>query len=255
MAAPHSYGRVREVAIEVLSGESVQFGGAMQFDSFEQAILGILNSDQFMKRQDSETIRDIFWDLFRQGYITLGFDSSNNSWPFFRLSPFGKRSLDTRDPIRFHDATSYIGLIKKRVPDLSSLAETYLAESIKDFYSDCLLSSCVMLGVAAEIEFDKLVDAAASNTIHGHLFSSTKSKTKISQKIDAFRKAYSSIKNSFTVEDIENRLLNIQSILRISRNDAGHAMAANISREEVFINLQMFVSYAGHLYALRQELK
>jgi hypothetical protein len=255
MATPHSYERVREAMIDVLSGRTVQMAPPWQYGSLVHTLLTQLKSEQYTREADGQTIADIFWDLFRQGYITLGYNNSNDFWPFFRLSPFGRQSLATGTPIRFHDAVSYVDLVRTRVPDLPPLTETYLTEAIKDFYAGCLLSACVMLGVAAEIEFNRLLDTAIANTTHGHLFAATAGKTKISQKIDAFRKAYSPIKGNFKVEDIDNRLLNIQSILRISRNDAGHAMAASVSREEVFINLQMFVSYAGHLYELRQELK
>ncbi len=42
---------------------------------------------------DSELVRDIFWDLFRQGSITLGWNDSNDAWPFFRLSHVGGQTL------------------------------------------------------------------------------------------------------------------------------------------------------------------
>jgi hypothetical protein len=254
MATPHTYEQVRDVVIDALTGTTIKMAAPWQYNSLLGAVLSKLQSDQYISDADGKTVADVFWDLFRQGYITLGFDNPNNFWPFFRLSPFGQQSLATANPIRFHDATSYMALVRARVPDLPTLNETYLVEAIKDFYAGCLLSASVMLGVAAEIEFNRLVDTAVANATHGGQFSATASKRNISQRIDAFRKAYNPIKANFNVEDIDNRLLNIQSILRISRNDAGHAMAASVSREEVFINLQMFVSYAGHLYELRREL-
>jgi hypothetical protein len=40
--------------------------------------------------RDRDTLLEIFWDLFRQGIITLGLNDNNPQWPWFRLSRFGE---------------------------------------------------------------------------------------------------------------------------------------------------------------------
>ena len=102
-------------------------------------------------------MRDVFWDLFRQGFITLGKDDPNNMWPWFRLSHFGQKTLQIQSPYRFHDTTSFIAMTKREVPDISPEATAYLEEAVAAFYAGCLLASCVMLGVAAEAEFLRLI--------------------------------------------------------------------------------------------------
>ncbi len=97
-----------------------------------------------------------WWSAF----ITFGLDDWNPMWPFFRLSHFGQETLDAQKPYRFHDVTGYLAMIKAEVPDISAEAADYLEEAIASFFADCLLASCVMLGVAAEAEFSRLVDAA-----------------------------------------------------------------------------------------------
>jgi hypothetical protein len=75
----------------------------------------------------AELVLDVFWDLFRQGFITLGIDSSHNAgWPWFRLSRFGTKALQNQSPYRFHDTTSYIAILKKEVPDILDEAVAYL---------------------------------------------------------------------------------------------------------------------------------
>jgi hypothetical protein len=64
-------------------------------------------------------------------------------------------------------ACSFLAVVKKEVPNISSEALVYLDEAVAAFYAGCLLASCVMLGVAAEAEFLRLVDAAASGAKHG----------------------------------------------------------------------------------------
>ena len=62
--------------------------------------------------QDIELVRDIFWDLSGQGFITLGLNDADPGWPFFRLSYFGQQTLGTQSPFRFHDTRSFINMVR-----------------------------------------------------------------------------------------------------------------------------------------------
>jgi len=123
---------------------------------------------------DAELVRDVFWDLFRQGFITLGLNDSNPNWPWFRLSHFGERALKTQSPYRFHDTGSFIGLVRTEVPDISPEAVVYPEEAVAALYAGCLLACCVMLGVAAEAEFLRLLDVAAKNATYRPKFAHAK---------------------------------------------------------------------------------
>ncbi len=120
----HTYEEVRDVIMDVLLGRvSV---GEMP-NSFEKLVTKA--TFVFSQRSgrpfnpadpprinpyDAEFVREVFWDLFRQGFITLGIDSSHNAgWPWFRLSRFGASTLQTKSPYRFHDTTSFLALEKK----------------------------------------------------------------------------------------------------------------------------------------------
>jgi hypothetical protein len=56
-------------------------------------------------------------------------------------------------------------------------------------------------------------------------------------------------------EDLDINLNAVQSIIRIARNEAGHPSGAHSpSREQVFVNLQIFLPYADQVGRLRKEL-
>jgi hypothetical protein len=205
-----------------------------------------------------ELVRDVFWDLFRQGVITLGSDDNHEAWPWFRLSHYGARTLLNQSPFRFHDAASYLGLVKTEVPDISSEALTYLDEAVATFYSDCLLASCVMLGVAAETEFLSLVRVGRANRSHAPLFEKADKERTIRQKILKFQNGLKSLPTELLEqagEDIETHLNAIQSVLRVARNEAGHVTTAKPpSREQVYVFLQLFIPFAKQLAQLRVAL-
>jgi hypothetical protein len=209
-----------------------------------------------LRGNDAELVRDIFWDLFRQGFITLGLNASNEQWPFFRLSYFGQRTLASHKPYRFHDTDSYLQMVRNEVPDISPDAVEYLDEAVATFYSDCMFACCVMLGVAAEVEFLRLVDVAAANKTHGAAFAPIQNLPFIRQKITKFHQELKPLLKNLppqAVEDLDINFTMIQSVLRIARNDAGHPTSAKLQREQVYVYLQLFMPFARQLMRLRTE--
>jgi hypothetical protein len=56
-------------------------------------------------------------------------------------------------------------------------------------------------------------------------------------------------------EDLDISLSAVQSIIGIARNEAGQPSGAQPpSREQVYINLQIFVPYAAQVRRMREEL-
>ena len=267
----HTYEEIREVIVDiVLKRESVAFDPS-QFGHLTTGVAEVFarrtaqpgqphdrHQQHRLHPYDGELVRDVFWDLFRQGFITLGMNDSNPMWPFFRLSHFGEQTLQNQSPYRFHDTSSFVSMVKKEVPDISPESVAYLDEAVAAFYAGCLLASCVMLGVAAEAEFLRLVDVAASSGAHGSTFSPIQKLTFIRQKITKFQNALKPLLPNFpkdVTEDLDTNLTAIQSVLRIARNDAGHPTAAKVEREQVYVFLQLFVPYGRQLMRLRNVLK
>jgi hypothetical protein len=211
-------------------------------------------ADQRLHPQDAELVRDVFWDLFRQGFITLGMNDANPMWPWFRLSHFGQQTLQSDRPYRFHDTGSFLTMVRAEVPDIAPEAITYLDEAVSAFYADCLLASSVMLGVAAEAEFIRLIDATVENPAYAAIFAPVQAQRFIRQKITAFQTAIKLLLQNFpreAVEDLDANFNMIQSVLRIARNEAGHPTATIPHREQVYVNLQLFVPFDRQLMRLR----
>ncbi|REF84744.1 hypothetical protein DES32_2858 [Methylovirgula ligni] len=270
--SPHSYEEIRQVVVDVLTKrEWVQYAPE-QWISLVRSV-----EDVFARRKapsrgrtlyegsnklhpdDAELVRDVFWDLFRQGVITLGLNESNPAWPWFRLSHFGEKILKANDTYRFHDVTSYTSLVRDQAGDIASETMQYLEEAVAAFYADCRLSTCVMLGVAAEAEFLRVLEVAGNSSRYAAKFTSLNGDVFIGTKIKKFQKNLDSIvpelepKKDF--ENLHTNLNFIQLVLRSARNDAGHPNGAKApTREQVFINLQLFIPFAYQLMKLREAL-
>ncbi len=193
----HTYEELRNVAVDILLNRERVHYEPSQWTSLLTGVAEVLArrrnaphqhpAESRLHPRDAELVRDVFWDLFRQGFITLGLNDSNPMWPWFRLSHFGEQTLTTTSPYRFHDTSSFLALVRNEVPDVSPEAIRYLDEAVADFYVGTLLSCCVMLGVAAEAEFLRLVTVATNSTLHGATFAPVLKRPVIRQKIVKFR--------------------------------------------------------------------
>lgn len=270
-AKQHSYEELRALVIDELLARTCRSFDDLQ-EKVSQAILkrnnqwprppretGIAYQGAvvYLHPNDSSTILEVFWDLFRQGVITLGMDARNPGWPWFRLSRFGE-NIKNQSEFRFHDTSSYIAMIKTYDPDISLAGILYLEEAAASFYAECQLSASVMLGVAAEAEFLRLLDVAASSAQWGPIFAPVTKVPFIRAKIQRFQAALAPHRKTLPhelTEDLDVNLSMIQSVLRLARNDAGHPSGSPApTRQQVFVNMQLFGPFSRQLAGLRKAL-
>ena len=98
-------------------------------------------------------------------------------------------------------------------------------EAAASFYAECLLSASVMLGVAAEAEFLRVLDVATSSAQWGSIFAPVRKAPFIRGKIHKFQAVLAPHRKNLphdVMEDLDTNLSMIQSVLRVARNDAGH---------------------------------
>jgi hypothetical protein len=266
----HSYEELRDVVIYVLL--NARTNGVDTFDKLlEHAALALSKrNNEPQGRQyfshgaaaqlhpgDSDGVLEIVWDLFRQGILTLGLNASNPGWPWLRLSRFGEKALQ-QSPYRFQDSAGFMKRLHAEVTDLSSDAVIYLEEAVAAFYADCLLSTCVLLAIAAEIEFLRLLEVAKSSAAYGKHFSRIGDglyvRTKITRFQEAIKPALGFLAKSAT-DDLENNFNVIHSIISIARNESGRSPGSSPpTRDEVYVYLRLFIPFAKQLMRLRHEL-
>ena len=257
----HSYEEVRGAVIDVLLAEVPHHERVEQWESLKTA-----TAIELLKRAgqassypppklsapDAELARDVFWDLFRQGHITLGSDNHNPNWPWFRLSHFGATALKGADPYKFTDTESYLEMVRAQVSTLDATTELYLSEAMRAFYANCLLSSAVLLGVAAETRFLRMIDAAVRSPSFGPIFKPVEDERPLLRKITKFQNLVAANRKTLgaAAEDLDVNLNAIQSVIRISRNDAGHALGRPADRAQTYVLLQLFAPFARKLEQL-----
>lgn len=266
----HSYEELRDVVIDVMLDYSSN--GVDKFEKLlEQTALALYKRDSSARERqyfshgsanqlhpnDGELVLEIVWDLFRQGILTLGLNASNPGWPWLRLTRFGEAALQ-QGPDRFHNKAGFMKALRSGAVDVCPEAVLYLREAVAAFYMDCLLSTCVLLGLAAEIEFLRLLHVAKNSQTYGNYFSRIGDGLHIRAKISRFQEAIKPILGLLpraATEELENNLHIMQSLLRIAKNESGQPSGGKLpSRDQAYVYLQLFIPFAEQLMRLRQEL-
>ena len=167
----HSYEEIRSATFEVLSGRTSTSYSLDQYSHLKIEVGKVLDeydklppkppssypADSALTKEDAETLKEVFWDLFRQGILTLGKDELNNAFPFFRVTSYGVKAVREGDTYFISDTKVFEQRVKSEIPNIDDISILYLKESFQAFRSGCLISSAVMLGVAAEDLFQLLL--------------------------------------------------------------------------------------------------
>lgn len=115
----HTYEEIRKAAIEVLANG----GGSSQYNTLKENVSKLIEQREGGDKQQSGQITntygprisgssslsdkdrnlllEVFWNLFREGIITLGINDQNAEFPWFRVSEFGKNILKHQEPYFF----------------------------------------------------------------------------------------------------------------------------------------------------------
>jgi hypothetical protein len=124
---------------------------------------------------------------------------------------------------------------------------------------DCLLTTCVMLGIAAEGEFLRLLSAAKNSMTYGQHFSRIGDGQDIGAKIAQFKDAIGPIRRQLpqaATDELDHNLDIVHSLIGAARGESGAPNGAlPPSRDQVHLYLHLFVPFARQAKRLRQELR
>ena len=274
----HSYEEIRAAVIDILAKREKTSYSA---DQFQHLLIGV---SEVMERRsppqtsspharsfsisgggsvtldhdDRELVREVFWDLFRQGIITLGYNDSNREFPFFRVSSTGQRILDNQHSYFFHDVSTYERLIKNEIPNIDPVTIVYLKEAMQAFRVGCVLSSSVMLGVATEHTFNMLIETIENSATHAPNYQNVNKERGILRRVNKFKSILDTQLTSLSQpirEDLDTHFAGILSIIRNFRNQSGHPSGHIIDREQCYVLLQLFIPYGRKMYQLMDHFR
>jgi hypothetical protein len=144
---------------------------------------------------------------------------------------------------------------------VDDLVFIYIRESIQCYLKSNLIASSVMLGVASEAVFNKLLNWMLDNVTNPKLkdrLNRIQNKNDLRGKFDIVYGELEREKNLFKPnirDNLETNLSGIFQLIRLQRNDSGHPTGKIIPRYQLFIYLNMFPAYCECAYAILDELE
>jgi len=213
--------QIRRIMLEVISELSQKDGSFQAGSVLDEAAsrLGV--------RYDivvEQAILTFWYDLFRLGHLSWGYNLANPNPPFCHLTEQGRRTLAhySRDPVNID---GYLAYLNAQV-HLSQTSKSYIDEALIAYNSNCFKATAVMIGAAAENIVIELRDTLISRLSPlGQKVSAGLTDWKIKTILDALEKELEKKK-----KDMPKNLADAFSSywpafshqIRTARNDAGH---------------------------------
>lgn len=202
---------------------------------------------------------DIVWDLIVEGILRPGNDYGDPfELPNIHVTAYGKDAL--KDFLTPYDPEGYLKAISAAVPNVDTIIIKYIAESAETLRRNCLLSSTIAIGCAAEKGFLLLLDAFgdALQPADQARFAKERNKAwQIKRQHEVFMSWYDaklrsrlSSKGGDWITLLEDALQFLFSYFRKIRNEAGHPTGITLSREAVQSHLVIFPTYVRCIYDL-----
>jgi len=195
-----------------------------------------------------------------EGILMWGISRDQSGPPFMGITEYGKKVLEA-DEIIPHDIHGFLSKFKQEAPKANDLVIKYLTESLQTYRHNHMLSSSVMLGVSSEAAFNELFNElkkSLSDPTRIGKFEKLEKSTSLKDRFDETIKEINKFKpllDGKLREDIESHVNGIFELIRNQRNDSGHPTGKDVSRDDMLINLRLFIIFCSDLYKLVNWLK
>lgn len=242
------YGLLRQAILQRIREQKLTGG---QISSFQD----VAELDPPRTNDHSEFGRvlvDAFWELATTGVVAPGNGWAQPNFPWFRLTPYGRKVLETTE-YEPHDRTGYIATLKTRVPTPDATVIAYLDESLETFARGNTVASMVMLGVAAERVFNLLaisLAGALANQAESTKLTGLLGRFAMKPKVDWVHDKLRAVQESKSrppgfPENAALMVTAIYDMIRSQRNDLGHPreMPPRMAPVDAHANLLVFPRY------------
>jgi hypothetical protein len=245
---------IRQVLLEVIADQVKANTGPLAGSLNQQTTLDEADRRIGVYQRGNFDLLTVWYDLFREGYLSWGYNLSNPSPPRYHLTDRGNSALEriSRDPANPEGYLAYLNSKTK----LNPIAKSYIIEAISTYTAMCFKASAVMIGGASESLILELRDTLKARlqvlgrpgvkdldqwqikkVLNGLVTELDPHKKAMGSKLSG---AYEAYWPAFTQP------------IRAARNDAGHPSSIDpISLETVHANLLIFPELASLAENLR----
>ncbi|XXX79225.1 hypothetical protein WMF30_10665 [Sorangium sp. So ce134] len=217
------------------------------------------NSLAFAEYAALQHVRELLWQFMSQGILAFGMDPTNDSWPFYALTEYGRKVVSEAAP-QPYDPDGFLAEFRSKVPTAHATVFEYLAEAVHAFNAGCPAAAAVVLGGASEMAIVELIEATRDviddPNKKARFVEATSSRLSITRRYKALKEKIDGMIGAGLLDvdmhdTARSDLDGAFSLIRRLRNDAGHPeMPRDVSLDSVFLTLRLFIEYARMVYVL-----
>lgn len=191
---------------------------------------------------DIKKVHELLHDLARRGLIMP--DHTQNNPAFWELTELGETALEADDLLAV-DSRSFVDAVRRDAPRVDAVAIDYLTEAARCIDAQIPKAASVMLGVCAEIASLQLADTlvtAAAPAERAKLMRESSASARLSRALEISRSlgyqktlaaAAATDAERAVIRELEDQQGTLLSLIRLERNDAGHAVALSGADDDV----------------------
>ena len=142
---------IRSILLEIISEQDEYRRQDRSRGSLQQGTILLEAQKRLVSSKshvEQQALLTCWYDLFRNGILSWGYNLSNPDPPFCHVTAHGRKVLKniSRDP---SNPDGYMDFLTQNV-NLDPISLSYIEEALKTYNSDCIKASSVMVGAAAE---------------------------------------------------------------------------------------------------------
>jgi hypothetical protein len=202
----------------------------------------------------NELSEEVLWQMVSQGIVvpSTNCDSIGNQ---FRVTDYGLKVIIEGSFIP-NDPMAYLNELKRRAPTvMTDTATTYASEALRCHNASCYTAAVLLLGVAAESAFLKLLDSVDSALQDAAERQKLRKCKFVKEKHDWMVTKYQSLDRSVLQQlpqSTGTSLVSLYNFIRNQRNDLGHPQETppKVERIGAFTFFTLLPVYVGDAQAL-----
>jgi hypothetical protein len=182
-------------------------------------------------------------------------NASNLTLPFFRITDYGQKVLESERFIP-HDAAGYLeGLRSITGAIATDVTIIYVEEALNCFNAGCHIASVLLLGVAAESIFNHMCDIVRTSlkksTEQAELNPQLSVKPRHRWIVKKYQNLPKSVRRQQLPDSLDMTLTSLYDLIRRQRNELGHPQdkPPELGREEAFVFFRLFPRFVSDAQA------
>lgn len=208
----------------------------------------------------AERILSVYWGMVLEGVYTPGGSIQHPNLAFFRVTEYGRKCFDAGE-LTPHDPEDYMKRLRSTCPAIDPTTLLYIEEALGTFRAGRLLSTVVMIGVAAEsmwVRLGESVRAALDTQVKQQSFEKETRGAKIRRLHNEVLKRLKQASTPLPPDldsMITQHLHAIADLTRQTRNAVGHPTGKRVDRQQTLALLLLFPTYCETVCQLMDWLQ